>query len=63
MPDDIVAIAAVPHTRTGKKLEIPVKKVLLGADPAVVADPESIDDPDALRWFGDYAARNPAGRS
>ncbi|WP_308128609.1 acetoacetate--CoA ligase [Rhodococcoides kroppenstedtii] len=61
VPDDIVAIPAVPHTRTGKKLEIPVKKVLLGADPAVVADPESIDDPDALRWFGEYAARTPAG--
>ncbi len=60
VPDDIVAIPAVPHTRTGKKLEIPVKKVLLGADPAVVADPESIDDPDALRWFGEYAARTPA---
>ncbi|MBY6368601.1 acetoacetate--CoA ligase [Rhodococcoides corynebacterioides] len=61
VPDDIVAIPAVPHTRTGKKLEIPVKKVLLGGDPNVVADPESIDDPAALRWFGEYAASTLSG--
>lgn len=45
----------MPHTRTGKKLEIPVKKILSGADPSTVADPESVDDPDALRWFAALA--------
>ncbi|WP_285187348.1 acetoacetate--CoA ligase [Rhodococcus sp. MEB041] len=55
VPDDIIEIRAVPHTRTGKKLEIPVKKILSGADPSTVADPESVDDPDALRWFAALA--------
>ncbi|MGB6179751.1 MAG: acetoacetate--CoA ligase, partial [Rhodococcus sp. (in: high G+C Gram-positive bacteria)] len=57
VPDDIVQVRAIPHTRTGKKLEIPIKKILLGADPDTVADPESVDDADALRWFTSYSQR------
>src|SRR5450759_1999397 len=31
VPDEIFEVAAVPHTRTGKKLEVPIKRILLGA--------------------------------
>ncbi len=48
VPDDVIAVRALPHTRTGKKLEVPVKRLLQGADPATVLDPESLDDPEAL---------------
>jgi acetoacetyl-CoA synthetase len=51
VPDEIIAVPAIPHTRTGKKLEIPVKRILLGGDPAQVMDVGAVDDPDALRWF------------
>jgi acetoacetyl-CoA synthetase len=49
MPDTIAAVPAVPTNRTGKKLEVPVKRILLGEPPAsvmsldVLADPASID--------------------
>jgi acetoacetyl-CoA synthetase len=54
VPDEIIAVPAIPHTRTGKKLEIPVKRILLGGDPAQVMDAGAVDDPDALRWFAAY---------
>jgi acetoacetyl-CoA synthetase len=49
VPDRIVPIAAVPHTLSGKKLEVPVKRILAGVAPeealtlASVANPESLD--------------------
>lgn len=55
MPDAIVAVRAIPLTRSGKKLEIPVRRLLLGADPAVVADPDAMADPTALDDFVEYA--------
>ncbi|MFV0459968.1 MAG: acetoacetate--CoA ligase [Actinomycetales bacterium] len=51
VPDDVLAVAGIPHTRTGKKLEVPVKRVLQGADPAQVADASSIDDASLLDAF------------
>ncbi len=35
VPDEVIAVPAVPHTRTGKKPEVPVKRVLQGAPPGV----------------------------
>lgn len=51
VPDDIIEVAGIPHTRTGKKLEVPVKRVLGGTDPDTAADPTSIDDPTLLEAF------------
>jgi acetoacetyl-CoA synthetase len=58
VPDEIIAAPGIPHTRTGKKLEVPVKRMLQGQDPAAVVDPRSVDDPDLLPW---YAAQAPDG--
>jgi acetoacetyl-CoA synthetase len=54
VPDEVIAAPAIPHTRTGKKLEIPVKRILQGADPRLVMEAGAVDDPDALRWFAAY---------
>ncbi len=51
VPDDVIAVPAIPHTRTGKKMEVPVKRVLLGTPANQVASPASVDDPQALRQF------------
>ena len=51
VPDDVFAVPGIPHTRTGKKLEIPVKRVLQGSEPNSVADPSSIDDATLLEQF------------
>jgi acetoacetyl-CoA synthetase len=55
VPDRIVAVRAIPLTRSGKKMEVPVRRLLLGADPAAVADPSAMADPDALADFVEYA--------
>lgn len=41
----------MPRTLSGKKLEVPVKRILSGADPANVASRDSLADPAALDWF------------
>ncbi|QSE90658.1 acetoacetate--CoA ligase [Rhodococcus pseudokoreensis] len=51
VPDDIVAVDALPHTKTGKMLEIPIKRILQGADPADVVSREAVDDWAALARF------------
>jgi acetoacetyl-CoA synthetase len=51
VPDDVILLDVLPHTRTGKKLEVPVKRVLQGRDPASVINPQAVDDPEALRQF------------
>ena len=51
VPDEITAVQAVPRTLSGKLLEVPVKRILMGADPATVASRDSLANPDALDWF------------
>jgi acetoacetyl-CoA synthetase len=55
VPDDIIEIAGIPHTRTGKKLEIPVKRILQGAAAAAVVDDDAVDDAALLAVFVDIA--------
>jgi acetoacetyl-CoA synthetase len=51
VPDEITAVPAVPRTLSGKLLEVPVKRILMGADPATVASRDSLANPEALDWF------------
>ncbi|MGY0020635.1 AMP-binding enzyme [Streptomyces sp. cg35] len=56
VPDTIVPIAAVPRTLTGKKLEVPVKRILQGARITDVAAEGSVTRPDMLNWFANFSA-------
>lgn len=56
IPNEIVQIAEVPRTLSGKKLEVPVKKLLLGADPEGVVNRDSMANPDSFDTFIAYAA-------
>jgi acetoacetyl-CoA synthetase len=49
VPDRIIAVPAVPRTISGKKVEVPVKRVLCGADPDTVISPDALADPAAWR--------------
>jgi acetoacetyl-CoA synthetase len=51
VPDEIEAIPAVPRTLSGKALEVPVKRILLGADADDVASRDSLANPEALDYF------------
>ena len=55
VPDDVIAVAALPHTRTGKKLEVPVKRLIQGHPLESVAAPDAVDDYASLTQFQKYA--------
>jgi acetoacetyl-CoA synthetase len=56
VPDEIHRVAAIPYTLTGKKMEIPVRRILAGTPPEKAASREAMMDPSALDWFIAFAA-------
>lgn len=61
IPDDIVIVPAIPMTLTGKKMEVPVRKLLLGQPQDQVASKDATRNPEALDWFADFARRRLQG--
>lgn len=55
VPDEVIAVSGIPHTLTGKKLEVPIKRILLGAEVAAVINPNAVDRPELLRQFSELA--------
>ena len=55
VPDKIIKINEVPRTLSGKKLEVPIKKLLLGSDPKTVVNRESMANPSSFEFFVTYA--------
>ncbi|HJP89782.1 MAG TPA: acetoacetate--CoA ligase [Candidatus Limnocylindrales bacterium] len=51
VPDSITSVPAIPRTLSGKKLEVPVKRILLGASADVAASKDALADPAALAPF------------
>jgi acetoacetyl-CoA synthetase len=62
VPDAILEVPAVPRTLSGKKLEVPVKRILLGAPPDVAASRDSLADPGALAPFEALALERATAR-
>ena len=62
VPDRIIEVAAVPHTLSGKKLEVPVKRILTGQPASVAASRDALADPTALEAFEAMAASWPGRR-
>jgi acetoacetyl-CoA synthetase len=57
VPNEVHAIDEVPRTLSGKVLEVPVKKILMGQAPEKAASRDSLANPAALDWFADFADR------
>lgn len=55
VPDDVIAVPGIPRTMTGKRLEIPIKRILLGAKASTVLTPSAVDRPELLDVFAGYA--------
>jgi acetoacetyl-CoA synthetase len=55
VPDEVRQIAEVPRTLSGKALEIPVKKILMGTEPDRAASRESLANPQSLQYFIELA--------
>lgn len=60
VPDEIVPMRAIPHTRTGKKLEVPVKRLLQGEALDDVVDRGSVDDLAVLEAYARFSAERTA---
>jgi len=54
VPDEIIPVPEIPYTLTGKKLEVPVRKILKGARAEEVASRGSMRNPDSLDFFVDF---------
>lgn len=65
VPDDIFAVAEIPRTLSGKKQELPIKKLLLGQPLAKVVNKDAMANPGCLDWYEgfarEYLARTEAG--
>jgi len=55
VPDEIIPVPDIPKTLSGKRLEVPVKRILLGANAEDVASPDALANPEALRAFAEFA--------
>lgn len=51
VPDEIYSVPDIPYTISGKKMETPVKKILMGVDPEAAASRDTMRNPDALSLF------------
>ncbi|MFC4472139.1 acetoacetate--CoA ligase [Streptomyces xiangluensis] len=51
VPDEIIVAPAIPRTLTGKKLEVPIKRILQGTAPAEVASAGAVTHEEALDWY------------
>ncbi|NJN19421.1 MAG: acetoacetate--CoA ligase [Oscillochloris sp.] len=57
VPDEIFTLPSVPYTLSGKKLEVPVKKILTGVPVERAANPDSLKNPEVLPFFVTLAGR------
>ncbi len=55
VPNEIFAVPDIPKTLNGKKLEVPVKKILSGTPPEKAASKESLSNPESLDHFVEVA--------
>lgn len=60
IPDEVIFVPALPRTKTGKKLEVPIKRLLAGQTTGEVASRSAVDNPAALQWFVDFALERQA---
>ena len=55
VPDRIIAVPEIPYTLTGKKMEVPVRRILMGASPDTVLNRNAMANPHTLDVFVAYA--------
>lgn len=57
VPDEIVAVPEIPYTLSGKKMELPVRRILTGRPLERAANPGAMRNPQALTSFVNFARR------
>jgi acetoacetyl-CoA synthetase len=56
IPDKILVVPEIPRTLSGKKLELPIRKILLGANANKVLNVDALANPNSLEFFSRFAA-------
>lgn len=54
VPDEIIEVSDIPYTISGKKLEAPVKKILMGMSLEKAANPGAMRNPESLDFFMEF---------
>ena len=57
VPDAIIEVGEVPRTLNGKKVEVPVKRILLGVEPSKTYTVGSLRNPDSMAFFVEFARK------
>ena len=60
VPNEIFAVSEIPRTLSGKKQELPIKKLLLGQPLEKVVNRDAMANPACLDWYVDFARRRAA---
>jgi acetoacetyl-CoA synthetase len=60
VPNEIFQVSAIPRTLSGKKMELPVKKLLMGTPAEQVFKLDAMANADCVPWFVDFAAKRAA---
>jgi len=60
VPDRVIQAPEVPRTLSGKKLEVPIRRLLLGEPLQRVAQPDTMANPDSLNWYAQFAGATAA---
>ncbi len=55
VPNEIFHVTQIPYTLSGKKMEVPIRKILLGIDVETAANPGAMRNPDAIEFFVEFA--------
>jgi acetoacetyl-CoA synthetase len=55
VPNDAFQVAEIPRTLSGKALEVPVKRILMGESPERTVSRDALANPAALDWFVEFA--------
>jgi len=54
VPDKIYQVPDIPMTLSGKKMEVPVRKILMGVAPEKAANRDTMPNPESLDYFIEY---------
>jgi acetoacetyl-CoA synthetase len=57
VPDQIYDAPAIPYTLTGKKMEVPIRKIIMGMRVEKAASRDAMSNPSVLNWFGEFSNR------
>jgi len=57
VPNEVFQVASIPRTLSGKKMELPVKKLLLGTPADQVFKVDAMTNAESVAWFSDFARR------